>query len=291
MKKLQRTARQLAYQALDPRTLGRPVHLLPRFTQLLEEHLSEMLRATVNRRYHSNFQVTGMSMFPLQSTWSSGAEWTAYSGPSGIIAIAIERPLVLRILSYRYGIADEAVSSESMPRLPAKTATEERLEGVLGCQFAETVAACIRSVAASSREEEELPSEFKPVAGPLAPAHGAWVVKAELQDAQQVEGSLQILLDESWISRLLEGLAPLREKTVEPSVHVAPLEKRLQLRIVARLLEKEISLGELEDLKIGSVIPVSLGATDVLIDDSRLFTATVAEHNGKLCLTSFQDTD
>jgi len=71
----------------------------------------------------------------------------------------------------------------------------------------------------------------------------------------------------------------------------APLPTRLTLTRVARLLQKDIPLGQLADLHVGDVIPISLGTTDVLIDDSRLFTATVAEHQGKLCLTSFADVD
>jgi len=41
---------------------------------------------------------------------------------------------------------------------------------------------------------------------------------------------------------------------------------------------------------VGDIIPVSLQATDVLVKNSRLFTATVAEHKGKLWLTAFNDT-
>jgi hypothetical protein len=43
--------------------------------------------------------------------------------------------------------------------------------------------------------------------------------------------------------------------------------------------------------KVGDVIPVSVGRADVLLDDSRLFTAAVTEHKGKLCLTSFEDAE
>ncbi|WP_144007017.1 FliM/FliN family flagellar motor switch protein, partial [Pelomonas sp. KK5] len=63
------------------------------------------------------------------------------------------------------------------------------------------------------------------------------------------------------------------------------------LKLVARLLETELPLGELMALQPGAVIPVSLGATEVLVDGERLFTASVAEHQGKLCLTSFADAD
>jgi hypothetical protein len=49
--------------------------------------------------------------------------------------------------------------------------------------------------------------------------------------------------------------------------------------------------GALFDLKVGDVIPVDVGRADVLLDEARLFTAAVAEHKGKLCLTSFEDAE
>jgi flagellar motor switch protein FliM len=67
-----------------------------------------------------------------------------------------------------------------------------------------------------------------------------------------------------------------------------PFPHRLGLTLTARLLQQEMPLGRLLDLRPGEVLPVRLGATDVLIDDARLFTATVAERQGKLCLTSFK---
>jgi flagellar motor switch protein FliM len=39
------------------------------------------------------------------------------------------------------------------------------------------------------------------------------------------------------------------------------------------------------------VIPISLRGADVLIGGSRLFSASIAEHRGKLCLTSFEDVE
>jgi len=60
---------------------------------------------------------------------------------------------------------------------------------------------------------------------------------------------------------------------------------------VARLVERPLTLGELMDLHEGDVIPVSLGLADVLVDGAPLMRAAVAEHKGKLCLTSFEDTE
>jgi flagellar motor switch protein FliM len=50
-----------------------------------------------------------------------------------------------------------------------------------------------------------------------------------------------------------------------------------------------VPLGSLLDLKVGTILPISLGVASVQIDNSPLFSAQVAEHKGKLCLTSFED--
>ena len=52
-----------------------------------------------------------------------------------------------------------------------------------------------------------------------------------------------------------------------------------------------MTLEALFGLKLGDVIPVTVGRADVLLDEARLFTAAVAEHKGKLCLTSFEDAE
>ena len=63
------------------------------------------------------------------------------------------------------------------------------------------------------------------------------------------------------------------------------------MTLEGRLVSKQVQLGALFDLRVGDVIPVSLSRTDVMLDDSRLFTAAVSEHKGKLCLTSFEDVE
>ena len=86
-------------------------------------------------------------------------------------------------------------------------------------------------------------------------------------------------------------MAPARERQPQSATPQAPLPNRLPLTLQARLLEQELPLGTLLDLHVGDVLPVRLGLADVLVDDSRLFKAAVAEHQGKLCLTSFEDAE
>jgi flagellar motor switch protein FliM len=70
-----------------------------------------------------------------------------------------------------------------------------------------------------------------------------------------------------------------------------PISSKLQVKLDGCLVSKEITLGSLFDLKVGDVIPVNVGRANVLLDEARLFTAAVAEHKGKLCLTSFEDAE
>src|SRR5690606_20048729 len=103
---------------------------------------------------------------------------------------------------------------------------------------------------------------------------------------------LLLRISEVWMTRLLQALTPNRDRSRQKQMTASkPFPARLQLTLRARLLEKEVSLGTLLDLRPGDVLPISLGDADVLIDDSRLFTASVAEHHGKLCLTSLADVD
>lgn len=39
------------------------------------------------------------------------------------------------------------------------------------------------------------------------------------------------------------------------------------------------------------MLPITLGEADALVDGLRLFKARVAEHDGRLCLTCFSDSD
>src|SRR5690606_3546954 len=125
------------------------------------------------------------------------------------------------------------------------------------------------------------------------PCEGDWLLRLQLSESRHdVSGNLLLKISAVWMTRLLQALTPNRERSRQKQLAATkPFPARLQLTLRARLLEKEVSLGTLLDLQPGAVLPISLGDADVLIGDSRLFTATVAEHHGKLCLTSLTDVD
>jgi len=287
------------HQVLDHRTLGRPVHLLGKFTALARDDLSQLLHEQLNRRYRAHFEIDSIELNAGGTAADAappGKSWLTLGGTNGRVNFALDRTLLLSILTYRYGTPVATTSSVTElvigePSPPA-TATEERLAGRLALQMAEVVVRRIEALqpdAEASGAPTQLLTEIASTA-----LENAWTLHVRIAERTQgISGSLWLRLEESWITRLLRGLVPVRKHNVTKSgvTTSQPLPMRLQMSLTARLLRKEVTLGTLLDLRIGSVLPITVGPTDVLVGDSRLFTASVAEHHGKLCLTRFEDVE
>lgn len=289
-----------AHTVIDPRTMGRPVHLLGGFAQQLRDDFADFLRARINRRYKASFQIDAISFVaaPADSQrWLSYVTNDGCGADDGRIHFAIERPLLLCLLRYRYGSVmpetSAATDSATQPLAATidepETATEERLGTMLGQQLAELAVRRIESV---QRAPVETPAAVTFAEASLQGASdGEWLLRLTLSETRcNVSGDLLLKISAAWMNRLLQALAPSRERQRQRPA-TKPFPARLQLTLQARLLEKEVPLATLLDLRLGDVLPISVGDADVLIGDSRLFTASVAEHHGKLCLTSLADVD
>jgi len=278
-----------SYTTLDARTLGRPVHLLDKYTERLRKELGEYFQQGFNRRYRAQFEV-GPAAFDMTPS-PDARRWLTHASAVGRIGFAIDRNLLLCMLTYRYGSSartDCTEASNDLTQVP-HTATEERLAQRLAHQLTCAAAATIEALQ---------PEADEPAAPQLAPTtrmafDDGWTLRLALHErVQALQGTVTFRFDEAWVARLLRGLSAQRDKLSKPLVVPGqPLYSRLQLTLSARLLEKSISLGRVLDLKVDDILPVTLGATDVLIEESRLFTASVAEHKGKLCLTCFENVE
>lgn len=284
---MQKSAAQPAGVTLDPLTLGRPLHLLERFTALARGDLDEAFRSSLNRRYRACFEVGDLRLVPLDGLPARGG-WTGFVHERGRIDFALERRLLLCALDYRYG-AHPATQGGARDEAPV-TATEERLATLLGRRFVGALVERLEGRAPSPDGSAHTGRLLEDATTPLR-RQGAWALHVSVRErAHGVDGAMWFVLEEAWQRHLLQQLAPLRERPGEPAA-AQPFARRLPLALTARLLEKDIPLGRLLDLRVGDVIPVSLGPSDVLVDDSRVFTAQVVEHKGKLCLTAFEDVE
>lgn len=285
-----RNAQRSGHQVLDPCTLGRPIHLLNAFTSAFAADLGAFFTTQFNRRYGASFELGAVSLTRGGPVDSASSRWLVHANDIGRIGFAAERCLLLAVLACRYG--------EPGGKAPARieesvrqTTTEERLAHTLALRLSQLVASRVEACGEPGTGDKSAAGGFARSV-PVRATAGTWTVRAEVREAgMEIDGLLWFTLDDAWMARLLRRLAPTRERPVEGTRRAAPLPTRLQLTLTARLSQKEMPLGELMDLRVGAVIPISLGATDVLVDDSKLFTGSIAEHKGKLCLTSLDYVD
>lgn len=272
------------YQVLDPCLLGRPVHLLPQFAQQLGDDLARALAGGALRRYWGGFHLESVEFGRVPD--GAALRWFGVASAHGSVAVAFERQLLLGLLDWRYGRRSAAGAPARDPGAERVTATEERLVVVLTQQLVDVLAA---RVAAATGSAPGAPAAAAPAS---APHKAAWTVRVALRSIQSgAPGQCYLALDNELMGHVLQALQRGQGRARAPRAPAEPLAAALQVRLDGRLVSKEITLGSLFGLKVGDVIPVSVGRAEVLLDDSRLFTAAVAEHKGKLCLTSFEDAE
>ena len=271
------------HTVLDPRSLGRPVHLLKDFASELRTLIEDLLRQMLNRRYRAGYALGDIAIEPAGTLLPPGT-WLSAEHRPGRLSCLLERGLVLSVMHYRYGAQVPQLGAADVT--PAETSTEERLAGLLGQQILQGLATRLIDTGTAA-------VSFAPALR-LAPAPDAWLIRVPVREVSQgLDSTLLLAIDGAWMNQLLREREPQRAAPAAATAlpQARELAARLPLKLAARLLQTEMPLGDLMDLKPGAVIPVSLKATEVLVDGARLFTASVAEHQGKLCLTSFTDAD
>jgi flagellar motor switch protein FliM len=200
--------------------------------------------------------------------------------------VAFERALLVGLLEARYSKGQGKPLRD--PEGERITATEERLALTLTQQLAELLAQRVRTAAAGAGVE--LADARLAVAGAAAPARNAWALAITLREPQG-ESSARCFIapDARMMGLILQALQPERPQRAVRQAE--PLGASLKVKLDGRLVSHEMTLEALFGLKVGDVIPVTVGRADVLLDEARLYTAAVAEHKGKLCLTSFEDAE
>jgi len=284
------TVQARPHQVLDPTLLGRPVHLLPTFAGAFAEDLTAMLSAPGWRRYWGSFELAQVA---FERAPESGAlRWLSMSGPHGVAAVAFERALLVGLLEARYS-GKAAARPLRDPAGERVTATEERLALTLTQQLFEVLAMRVRVAASAAGVEVERRAAASGASAPVpapVPGKNAWVLAVTLREPQG--GSTArcfIAPDARMMGLILQALQPERPQRAARTAE--SIGTSLKVKLEGRLVSHEITLEALFGLKVGDVIPVSVGRADVLLDEACLFTAAVAEHKGKLCLTSFEDAE
>jgi flagellar motor switch protein FliM len=277
---------------LDSCSLGRPVHLLPQVAEALRETLNQLLRQHWNRRYNTRYEIVAARLTPFdaKAAWGAG-RWLQTRETTEAVACMIERRLVLHMLAHRLGLV--AGAQPDMAIDTPETATEDRLLHALARSVAERCLRMLRGLA--PRDDAQTPEPAPPGAWVAVhaphPAAGAWLLSLELQAPDLDTSRLLLVIDAHAMDGVLRALSARQRgaRAARREASAQPLGRRLQLTLKAQLLESQLPLAQVLALRPGSLIPVHLEQAVVQVEGSALFQAQVAEHQGKLCLTSFQD--
>ena len=273
------------HQVLDPCLLGRPVHLLPQFAARLEDDLDTAMQGTA-RRYWAGWRLDSVEFGRVPQ--ENNVRWMAVLGALGTVAVAFERGLLLTLLERRYGGRSAGATTRD-PQTERVTATEERLGVVLTQQMVDLLYARVAASVAMDVAPHPVPAHA--VVPSAMPGESNWALRVQVRSNNDHTGQFWIAPDQQLMAAILGTLRPENARQAATRGPAEPLATRLQVKLDGRLVSKEITLGALFDLQVGDVIPVNVGRADVLLDEARLFTAAVAEHKGKLCLTSFEDAE
>jgi flagellar motor switch protein FliM len=277
------------HPVLDPRLLGRPVHLLPQFAVRLQDDLEAAMQGSA-RRYWAGWRLDSIEFG--RAPQHENLRWMAATGLLGTVSVAFERGLLLTLLERRYGGRGAGATQQDKNaerKTERVTATEDRLSVVLTQQMIDLLYG--RIAVNIAMEAAPLPVPANAVAAATMPGASNWAVRVQVRDSVDNVGQFWIAPDQNLMATILGSLRPDQPRPRAARGPSEPLATKLQVKLDGRLVSKEITLGALFDLKVGDVIPVSMGRADVLLDEARLFTAAVAESKGKLCLTSFEDAE
>ncbi|WP_240669195.1 FliM/FliN family flagellar motor C-terminal domain-containing protein [Dyella sp. M7H15-1] len=266
------------HQVLDPCTLGRPFHLLEDFNQRLGRQLDRHLAGRFNHRHGAGFVINHVAIGSYVAG-QGDASWRTYITPAGTLSVRLERRLLLAMLGYHYGDKGAMKIDENSPEIE----TERRFGAATGLALLDVLRTCVMP----SMDVGFVPEPLR------MPAMSDRIIRIEMEERHLgIAGLLEIAVDDAWLGLIFAAAAPRRATATPVAKNETPLAERLPIRLSARMLTKEWLLDDVMRLAPGDVLPVRMPDTaEVMVGDTCLFHAAVAEHGGTLCLTSFENAE
>ncbi|AMC36082.1 FliM/FliN family flagellar motor switch protein [Janthinobacterium sp. B9-8] len=254
---------------LDHSTLGRPLHLLAGLNERLKIEVDAFLKSEFNRPYRA---ALGISQISQSASKANPVQWIDLG--VGQLAVEMSRSFLLRTLDYRYGAKAKPTEINEALLSSEETSTEQRLKSSLANKMAQLFLGFLnQNTGAHSGQRPE----------------AVWQIEIEIIDQiDQLKSQICLVLDHALFDLLLKMVAKPRANSKSQTAFF----DQLKIKCHVHLAEKSLTLDDVLKLKIGEILPISLQArANVYIGKSKLFTASVAENNGALCLTSFEDAD
>ncbi|MDW5417404.1 FliM/FliN family flagellar motor switch protein [Iodobacter sp. CM08] len=271
MAKAKRALHEKNSITLDHSTLGRPLHLLAGLNERLKNEVNTFLKSEFNHPYRA---MLGVSQLSQSASKATPVQWLDLS--LGHLAVEMSRPFLLRTLDYRYGAKAKPTAITEQDLSSEPSSTELRLKSSLANKLAGVFLAFLNQ------------SQISPSPSVLH-TDAVWQIDIEIVDQiDQQLGNICLVLNHALFDLLLKQVAKPRSNSKSQTAFF----DQLKIKCHVHLAEKALTLDDVLKLKVGEIMPISLQArANVYIGKSKLFTASVAENNGALCLTSFEDAD
>lgn len=243
---------------LDHVLLGRPLQAFEAIATLLSQHVTANLQQTGHRCIA--LQVEAARFLPLRPEPGTAAN---------ALRVELSRGTVQAHMAARYGLTDDAAGQPLHDGPPS--ATELRITTTLQAAIAQAVHAVLPAQAPSA----------------VAPCSQLWQWQATIRIGHGAAHDLRVQLGSACSQQLEYLVAQQRKPWRQPAGRKAPLLVDLQ----ALLLEKTVTAADIQALRVDSVLPISLARARVTLNGQAMLTASVAEHQGKLHLTAFENLD
>lgn len=243
-------------RTLDPVLLGRPVQVFESIANTLAQQIAQHIQQTGHRRIALSVQEARFTPVTAKARESATAP-----------VVTLARQTVQALMAERYGFTAQPhdVSATTTPM----SSTESRI-----------------TLSVQSAIQDAL-AQTLPSPPPCTTTHQMWQWQAAIQVGTLAAEPICIALG-AQASASLEHLVAQQRRPVRAT---PPSAEPLLIELHAVLAQKNMTAAEVQQLRVGSIVSIPLERAKVSLNGQAMLSASVAEHQGTLHLTAFENLD
>ena len=243
-------------RTVDPVLLGRPVQVFESIANTLAQQIAQHIQQTGHRRIALTVQEARFSPAATKSTSSAA-----------VPSVTLTRQTVQALMAERYGFTAQPhdISSAGMPM----SSTESRIT--------HSVQSAIQNAV----------THVLPSAASHTPSSQCWQWQASIQVGELPAQPLCIELHTQASASLEHCVAQQRRPVRTTPASTEPL----LIELDAVLAHKKMTAADVQQLRVGSIVSITMERAKVSLNGQAMLSASVAEHQGTLHLTAFENLD
>ena len=243
-------------RTLDPVLLGRPIPVFESIANTLAQQIAEHIQQTGHRR---------IALSVREARFSPATAKTAH--PLTAPHVKLTRDTVQALMAERYGFTAQAsaVSGADMPMSTTETRIAEGIQSAVLTAVAQTLVTTADCAGTSQ----------------------LWQWQGSIQIGTLPAQPICIDLHTQASANLEYLVAQQRRPVRSTPASTEPL----LIELVAVLAQKKMTAAEVQQLRIGSIVSIPMERAKISLNGQTMLSASVAEHQGTLHLTAFENLD